>query len=101
MAMTIFLVLNGLGVVFLLYVLAGFWKEGHRPNHDAGESTAEFKGRNWTDMIVITHPISPYAQGGTSVIPFPGRGGQKAGKPFRETASHEISALPARRVSTK
>jgi hypothetical protein len=29
--MTIFLVLNGMGVIFLLYVLANFWKDGHQP----------------------------------------------------------------------
>ena len=28
MAMTIFFLLNGLGVIFLLYVLANFWKRG-------------------------------------------------------------------------
>jgi hypothetical protein len=99
--MTIFLALNGLGVVFLLYVLAGFWKEGHRPKRNNEESEAEFGGRDWTDVIVTTHPISPYAQGGTSVIPFLARGGQRAGKLSQESASHEISAFPARRISIR
>jgi hypothetical protein len=31
MVVTIFLALNGMGVVFLLYVLVQFWKEGRRP----------------------------------------------------------------------
>jgi len=38
MAMIIFTVLNGLGVVFLLYVLVNFWKEGKRARHPAARS---------------------------------------------------------------
>ena len=45
MAITIFLILNGLGVAFLLYVLANFWKEGHRPKNDARKYAAEFGQR--------------------------------------------------------
>ena len=99
--MTIFLVLNGLGVVFLLYVLGGFWKEGHRPKRDDEESAAEFRGRNGTDIVVTTHPISPYAQGGTSVIPFLVRDTRGGRNLSRETASHGVSALPARRISIR
>jgi hypothetical protein len=70
MVMTIFLVLNGLGVAFLLYVLANFWKEGHRPENNARQYETEFERRDWADVAVITHPISHSAQGGISVIPF-------------------------------
>jgi hypothetical protein len=31
--MTIFLVLNGMAIVFLLYVLVSFWEEGARTTH--------------------------------------------------------------------
>ena len=73
MAMTIFLVLNGLGVIFLLYVLANFWKEGQRSKNDARKYAMEFERRDWADVFVVTHPISHSAQGGVSVIPFQSR----------------------------
>jgi hypothetical protein len=68
--MTIFLALNGLGVFFLLYVLAHFWKEGRRSQQLARKYAAEFERRDIADVIVVTHPISHSAQGGLSVIPF-------------------------------
>jgi len=68
--MTIFLLLNGLGVVFLLYVLAHFWREGRRSEQIARKYVAAFERRDWADVIVVTHPISHDAQGGVSVIPF-------------------------------
>jgi hypothetical protein len=61
MAMTIFFLLNGLGVVFLLYVLANFWKESHREK----DSERRYK----RDVFVATHPISHNACGGVAVIP--------------------------------
>jgi hypothetical protein len=70
MALGIFLMLNGLGVVFLLYVLANFLKEGHRPTSDDRNDVMEYLGRNRADVFVVTHPISLFAQGGVSVIPF-------------------------------
>jgi hypothetical protein len=73
MSTTIFLALNGLGVVFLLYVLANFWKEGHRPLNEKRGDVMEFRGRNWSDVVVVTHPISLSAQCGVSVIPFQAR----------------------------
>jgi hypothetical protein len=85
MVMTIFLVLSGLGVVFLLYVLANFWKEGHRPGNNAQKYEAEFGQRDWANVVVITHPISHSAQGGVSVIPFRPRGRQ-SGKPAHRVA---------------
>ncbi len=86
MVMTIFLVLNGLGVVFLLYVLANFWKEGHRPENDARELESNFDEGDWADVAVITHPISHSAQGGVSVVPFRTRD-QYSGKPVHRVAS--------------
>jgi len=68
--MTIFLVLNGLGVVFLLYVLANFWKEEHRPKNNARKYLRKFERCDLADGIVVTHPISHSAQGGLSVTRF-------------------------------
>ena len=70
MSITIFLIVNGLGVVFLVYVLANFWKEGHRPKDDARKRATEFGRGDREEQIVMTHPVSHSAQGGISVIPF-------------------------------
>ena len=74
MAVAIFLVLHGVGVVFLLYVLANFWKEGHRLGNNARRYAVEFGRRDWLDIQVETHSISPSTHGGLSVIPFRARG---------------------------
>lgn len=73
MAMTIFLVLNGVGVVFLIFVLAKFWKEGHRPRSNGQKYAAQFGRWDWVDVHVVTHPIFQSAQRGLSVIPFRAR----------------------------
>jgi hypothetical protein len=101
MAITIFLALNGLAIAFLLYVLANFWKEGHPPKNDSRPSEARAEWRDWADVAVITHPISPAARGGLAVIPFAVTG--------REISMERRSALPAgktrylaaKRLSTK
>lgn len=65
MATTIFfLILDGVGVVFFLYVLANFWKEGHRPIQHARKYATEFGERDWANGSVIPHPNSTNAQGG-------------------------------------
>jgi len=69
MAMTIFFLLNGLGVVFLLYVLANFLKEGHREKNAERRYARDFDGRGIADVFVLTHPISHSAYGGVTVIP--------------------------------
>jgi len=86
MATTIFLLLNGLGVVFLLYVLANFWKEGRRPMKEECNDVMEFRGRNWADVVVVTHPISLTAQGGVSVIPFQARNRDTSRNPTHQVA---------------
>jgi hypothetical protein len=101
MAMTIFLVLNSLGVVFLLYVLANFWREGHRPKNIARKYAAEFGGRDWADAVVGTHPISRSAQSGLSVIPFQAQERELDGKPAHRPAAREAMEIPARRFSTR
>ena len=73
MAVTIFLLLNGLGVIFLLYVLARFWNEGRRQEYTTRQSTTEFLRSDAADVFVVTHPISHSACGGLSVIPVQAR----------------------------
>ncbi len=98
--MTIFLLLNGVGVVFLLYVLANFWKEGHRSNNNARKYPAEYGWRDWANVVVVTHPISHSAQGGLSVIPFR-HADRHSDKPARRTISNGAPEMPVRRFSTK
>ena len=75
MAMLLFTGLNGLGVVFLLYVLVQFWKEGHRSNKPGTrDRVVEFSLENRPTVIVVTHPIS----GGLQVEPVPVSGGLHA-----------------------
>jgi hypothetical protein len=99
--MTIFFVLNGMGVAFLLYALANFWKEGHRPKSNSRKYAMECGRRGWDNGIVVTHPISPAAQGGISVIPFPPRERKFSDRPIRSTASRGTSEVTARRISTR
>jgi hypothetical protein len=59
MAMMLFTALNGMGVGFLVYVLAQFWKEGHQPKQpDARERLIEFSVERKPTVVVVTHPIS-------------------------------------------
>jgi len=99
--MTIFFVLNGVGVVFLLYVLANFWKEGHQPKNVDRKYAMEFGPRDRADVIVVTHPISHAAQGGISVIPFQARRQELRDKPSGEAISRGTVEVPVRRFSTR
>src|SRR5882672_10961117 len=68
MAMMLFTALNGLGVVFLVYVLIQFWKEGHRQMRPAPRDRAiEFSMEDRPTVLVVTHPLS----GGLQVEPAP------------------------------
>jgi hypothetical protein len=98
--MTIFLLLNGLGVVFLLYVLANFWIEGHQAKNIRRKSATEFGQRDWADVFVVTHPVSHSAQGGLSVIPFQARD-RYVGRRGNRVASSVTQEAPVRRLSTK
>jgi len=101
MAMKIFFLLNGLGVVFLLYVLAKFWNDGRRPRNNARKYDAEFGRRDWADIIVITHPIPRAAKGGLTVIPFQTRHRALRYKSLRGAASRETVELPMTWISTR
>jgi hypothetical protein len=56
--MTIFLFLSGIGVVFMLYVLVNFWREGRQTRHTAlrsNLSSARFERTQ--KIIVVTRAI--------------------------------------------
>jgi hypothetical protein len=74
MAMTIFFLLNGLGVIFLMYVLANFWKEGRRETDTKRRYANDFMESGVAHVFVFTHPISHSAYGGVAVVPTRGSG---------------------------
>jgi hypothetical protein len=67
MALTIFMLLNGMAVVFMLYALVNFWKEGRRPMNATRQIAMEYLRGDAPDVFVVTHPISHSACGGLSV----------------------------------
>lgn len=99
--MTIFLILNGLGVIFLLYVLANFWNEGRRPEDKARKYERELPLRDWDEVAVVTHPVSTCAQGGLSVISFQTRRRMHhADVNHPEATVREVIEMPLKRIST-
>src|SRR5712692_9390208 len=71
-AILVFTVLNGLGVVFLLYVLVQFWKEGHGSKKPGTrDQVTEFSLKKKPTVIVVTRRTS----GGLQVEPAPVSGG--------------------------
>ena len=100
MAIAIFVVLSGLGVIFLLYVLLNLWKEGHRSRRNDWKYAARFERRDWPDAAVLTHAISHTARGGLSVIPFQVRD-RDCNRPAQETPACETSNVPLKRISTR
>jgi hypothetical protein len=99
--MTIFLILNGLGVIFLLVVLTNFWKEGRRPVHKARKYERNLRRPDWGDVAVVTHPVSTCAQGGLSVISFQARRRKhRANVNHPEAAARGVIEIPLKRIPT-
>jgi hypothetical protein len=99
--MTIFFALNGVGVVFLLYVLANFWKEGHRRKNNATMYTAKFGQRDSAGVIVVTRPISQAAQGGIYLIPFQSHRQEPRDQSSLEAISRGTAEWPVKRASRR
>lgn len=101
MLMTVFLLLNGLGVIFLLYVLRGFWKDGHRRASRGQEFVAEFSPRKGVSILVVTEPISGNQNTRSSVIPFALPRREPAEQQAQRVLATQVSEFPARRISTR
>jgi hypothetical protein len=104
MAMIIFTVLNGLGVVFMLYVLVQFVKEGRRSKNPAArQHEIDLSYMDRPEIMVVTHPISHSAQGGLSVIPLQARERSLQGKQvLRDSADGTIEIkIPMKRYSSR
>lgn len=97
--MPIFFMLNGLGLVFLLYVLVNFWIEGKRTKKRAWRDAI---GRDRTrdfEPIMANRPISHTAQGGISVIPLRALTSATKEKPVRRLGVHEVVEMPLKGIS--
>ena len=56
--MTIFLVLNGMAVAFMLYVLVNFWKEGKQTTHgEVGSYRLQSLHGSKPEVFVATRPL--------------------------------------------
>jgi len=75
MDMTIFFVANGAGIIFLLYVLANFWREGRRTSHERREYEPELPLQGLPGVRSGTEVVSQTSGSGASVLPFPSRDG--------------------------
>jgi hypothetical protein len=100
MAMTLFNILNGLGVVFLVYVLVQFWKEGHRPMEAAtSDRVIEFSVKDRPTVVIVTRPIT----GGLQVAdaPLARQSSAASGKPATWRRSVEPAPVsPSARPDT-
>ncbi len=68
--MAIFLLLNGMGLAFLLYVLVNFWKEGHRAKGRVWPQESGSMRADGRTNLVVTHAMAHSVQHGATVIPF-------------------------------
>jgi hypothetical protein len=102
MAMMLFTLLNGLAVVFLLYVLVQFWKEGHRPTKPATrDRVIESSMKDRPTVVVVTHPISHFAHGGLSVVSRQVRlSGLQDGQLHRDSVDG-VAEAPLKRYSSR
>jgi hypothetical protein len=102
MAMMLFTLLNGLAVVFLMYVLVQFWKEGHRSEQpDARERVTEFAVERKPTVVVVTHPISNNAYGGLSVVSSRAPLSSLQDGPIHGNSAREGDEMPVKRYSSR
>jgi hypothetical protein len=101
MAMIIVLLLNGVCVVFLLYVLVNLGKEALRSGNGARRYAVAIERQAKSEVLVVTRPISSAARSGFTVIPFQARDRAPAGQPGRRTAARGTIEMPARQISTR
>lgn len=102
MAMTLFMILNGVGVAFLLYVLGNFWIEGRRSSVAAPRRrVVEFSNGRSADVLVITHPITQSGQAGLSAISVKAQARKRENTQVNPEAAERVVEMPMRRFSTR
>lgn len=75
MTLILFTAINGAGVVFLLYVLVQFWKEGHKSSNAGSRGYGAFsRGSNGPEVFLLRYSPMPEGAGtGSPLIHFPTR----------------------------
>ena len=102
MAVMVFTVLNGLAVIFLLYVLVQFWKEQHRPMKPGrGGQVIELSLKSKPTVLVVTHPISTSAHGGICVVSKEANRAVLQDAISHGTSSNTAEETPMKRFSTR
>jgi hypothetical protein len=102
MAVMLFTLLNGLAVVFLMYVLVQFWKEGHRSERpDARDRVIEFSVKDKPTVVVVTHPISLRGRGGLSVVSSRARLSSLQDGPIHGISARATDEMPVKRYSSR
>jgi hypothetical protein len=73
MTIIIFTAINGAGVVFLLYVLVQFWKEGHKASKAGSRVHGTFsRSANAPEVFLLRYSPLPEGTGlGAPLIHFP------------------------------
>lgn len=101
MAIKLFLLLNAMGIVFLLYVLANFWKEGSRTTTDIRPDELDFMREEKPAVLVVTHLVAHGTKGSGSVIPLQLRERGSAGKQDQRGRPAAIYEMQERRNSAR
>jgi hypothetical protein len=101
MATTIFLLLNAIGLVFLLYVLANFWKEDKRTKSDVRPDEIDFLRGNRQSVHVVTHLNAEDTISGRNVIPLENSGRGPAGEQDHRDRAGTIYEMRAKRSSAR
>ncbi|MBZ5659195.1 MAG: hypothetical protein LAO08_02205 [Acidobacteriia bacterium] len=101
MAIKLFLLLNAMGVIFLLYVLANFWKEASRTRSDVRPDEFDFMQEERPAVLVVTHLIAHGTHGNGSVVPLQLREPASAGKKNRPGRGAAIYEMEVKRYSAR
>jgi len=101
MATTVFLVLSVMGVVFLLYVLANFWKEDNRMKSDVRPDENDFPRAERQSMHVVRHRIAQDTQIGRNVISLENKGRGLTSKQDHRNRAGTVYEMQAKRSSVR
>jgi hypothetical protein len=101
LVMKIFLMLNGAGVVFLLYVLANFWKEGRRSNLAIRRRGISIVQLSRSGIIMMPKPTSRGALGGQTAAPYRVQELGIPGQREIQTTKRATNELPLKKYSTR
>jgi hypothetical protein len=101
MAIKLFLLMNVTGVLFLLYVLANFWKEGAREKSDARPDELDFMVEERNSVLIVTRMVACGTKSNGRVIPFQVQNQAPADPDKRTGRRAAIHEMQAERLSAK